>query len=252
MRLFNKWLRRTLLLALCAGLLYLGWVTARQMESRKVLESAAVSAVNAVQDAENDVCPIDFAQLKEHNSHIYAWLTIPGTQINYPIHQHPEIDDYYLSHSTQGRTSHEGAVFTEATYNSTDFADPVTLVYGHRRESEVIFGRLQEAYADSASFETHQSFVIYLPERELHYEVFAALPYDARHILYNYDFTRSRMFSKFFNSIFDTREIGVTLDEDLKPTPEEHVVILSTCLKGDDSRRFLVMAKCVQEIQYGS
>lgn len=251
MRRNNKNMLIVVLALLIAALTAVGLMGKKHFDAKSALENAALAAISAAKNAENTQCPIDFAQLQENNAHIYAWLTIPGTQINYPIHQHPEIDGYYLDHGTEGRPSHEGAIFTEATYNSRDFSDPVTLVYGHRRESEAIFGRLQEAYSDTAAFGEHKTFVIYLPDRELHYEVFAALSYDARHILYNYDFSRSRMFSKFFNSIFDTREIGVILDEDLKPTPEEHVVILSTCLKGDDSQRYLVMAKCMQEIQYG-
>ena len=88
-----------------------------------------------------------------------------------------------------------------------------------------------------------------LPEKELHYKVFAAVPYDNRHILYTYDFTSKRRYNAFLNSIFDVREIGAQHSTDVPVTPEDKLLILSTCLQGNSHRRFLVVAKCVDEVE---
>ena len=35
---------------------------------------------------------IDFAALQEENSDVYAWIYVPGTNVDYPVLQHPEDD----------------------------------------------------------------------------------------------------------------------------------------------------------------
>ena len=89
----------------------------------------------------------------------------------------------------------------------------------------------------------------YLTEKEMHYKVFAAVPYDNRHILYTYDFTSKRRYNAFLNSVFDVREIGAQHSTDVSVTPEDKLLILSTCLQGNSHRRFLVVAKCVDEVE---
>ena len=37
----------------------------------------------------------DFGQLHEQNQDIYAWIVVPGTQVDYPLLQ-SETDNYYL------------------------------------------------------------------------------------------------------------------------------------------------------------
>ena len=71
---------------------------------------------------------IDFAALQAINPDIYAWLEIPGTDISYPVVQHPDDDSYYLRRNSDREYSAGGAIFSEATYNSTDLNDPVTIL----------------------------------------------------------------------------------------------------------------------------
>ena len=48
---------------------------------------------------------IDFAAMQqETNEHIYAWITVPGTVIDYPVLQHPEVVGYYLDHNLDHST----------------------------------------------------------------------------------------------------------------------------------------------------
>ncbi len=129
--------------------------------------------------------PVDFASLQEMNPDIYAWLYIPETDISYPILQSGDGDDeFYLNHDSTGKSSRDGSIFTQGAYNAKDFNDPVTLVYGHHMRSGAMFGNLQEIYSAQGGLKAHQAIVVYLPDRELRYQVFAAVPHDMRHILY--------------------------------------------------------------------
>ena len=188
------------------------------------------------------VSPIDFASLQERCPDIYAWLEIPDTDISYPVAQNAD-DTWYLTRDIDGNYSSDGTLFTESAYNGTDLTDPATVIYGHRMNSGAMFGTLQKTYSDPESFEAHREIVLYLPDQEIHATVFAAVPYDNRHILYNYNFENARMTRLFLNSVRLVRDLGANLDEDAFPQEGDRMVILSTCQKGNRQMRYLVLAK---------
>ena len=153
-----------------------------------------------------------------------------------------------MTHYSDGNDSSAGAIFTESAYNSTTMEDPVTVAYGHQMHAGTMFGKLQETYSQENALEDYGEVIVYLPEKELHYQVFAAVPYDNRHILYNYDCTDSRRFNAFLNSIYEVRELGAVRNREIYVTPEAHLLVLSTCLTGNDHKRYLVRAKRQAEI----
>jgi len=193
------------------------------------------------------VSPVDFEDLWAMNPDVYAWLYIPGTQINYPILQREGDDAFYLKHNSEGRTSKSGAIFTEETYTKKDFTDPVTLVYGHRSSSGAMFGTLQTTYSSLEGIDTYRDIVVYLPEQEIHYEVFAAVPHDMRHILYYNDFSDPAVLQTFLEQVLSVRSINASIDEGAHVTADDQLLILSTCLRGDRQQRFLVLAKRTDE-----
>lgn len=187
--------------------------------------------------------PVDFASLWEMNPEIYAWLYIPGTQVNYPILQRVGDDKFYLNHNSEGRFSDGGAVFTEASYTSTGFTDPVTVVYGHYMRSGTMFGSLQATYSAENGIAEHREIIVYLPEEEQHYQVFAAVPFNMRHILYYNDFRNRKVFEAFLEQVFSVRSINASIDEETEVGAGDQLLILSTCLRGDSTQRYLVLAK---------
>lgn len=197
---------------------------------------------------ESYVGPIDFASLQGVNPDIYGWLCIPGTEFDFPLVQRQGDDSFYLTHDSDGNESSAGAIFTESAYNSTTMEDPVTVAYGHQMHAGTMFGKLQETYSQENALEDYGEVIVYLPEKELHYQVFAAVPYDNRHILYNYDCTDSRRFNAFLNSIYEVREIGAQFNSEVTVSTGDKVLVLSTCLAGNSQRRYLVLAVCQAEI----
>lgn len=187
--------------------------------------------------------PIDFESLQKANPDIYAWLYVEGTEISYPVLQHPEDDTYYLTHTSSGEKEKKGALYTEKAYNSKEFDDPLTVIYGHHMKSGEMFGKLQETYAEENAMENHGEFIIYLPDRELHYKVFAAVPYKSYHLLGNDDTTKPSVFGEFLDSMYQIRAVGAVFNEDEKATTNDKVVVLSTCLIGNNKRRYLVLGK---------
>ena len=190
--------------------------------------------------------PVDFESLWRENSDIYAWLDLPGTKISDPILQRDGEDTYYLKHDAHGQPSSWGSIFTESLYNTTTFADPVTVIYGHQMYDGSMFSSLQRIYSAPSWMEESRELVIYQKYRELHYEIFAAVPTDSRHLLYSYDFTDEDVFTAFFDTLLHSRALDAQIVPDASVSPDDRVVILSTCYAGDYSKRFLVLAKLTQ------
>lgn len=241
-----------LLMAFACVLIFLG--VFQNDESAMIETETETEAAETTESAEEETeaayeSPIDFASLQAQNADIYAWLDIPGTDISYPVLQNAEDDTTYLDHGEDGSASSAGALFTEHTYNGLDFTDPVTIIYGHHMRSGVYFGNLQSIYSDEENFEEYSEAVIYLPDSELHYTVYAAVPYDNRHILYYYDFTVASDYHTFLNTVSGIRTIGANYSEDIEVTTEDTILILSTCLKGDNTQRYLVIYKLEEVLQ---
>ena len=85
-----------------------------------------------------------------------------------------------------------GCIYTEY-YNSTDFQDPNTVIYGRNTESR--FGMLHQ-YQDRSYFDEHREIKIYLSDRVLTWQIFAAYTYDDRHLIMTYDFWDANVFSR--------------------------------------------------------
>ena len=91
--------------------------------------------------------------------------------------------------------------------------------------------------------ENAQYVVIYLPETTKIYYIVATITYDESHILYYNDFSSEEGFNRFFDKVYSSTGDEVQLVEDARPQFGDNVLILSTCLRTDRTRRFLVIAK---------
>lgn len=186
---------------------------------------------------------INFAELQKAAPDAYAWIRIPDTEINYPICQSETDNSYYLSHTAQKEDRFEGAVFTE-NYNSRDFTDPVTVIYGHNMKNESMFADLHK-FSDKDFFDKHPEFTIETENGVLNCRVFAAYSANNRHLLKSYDFSDRDVYASYLKSIFQIKDMSANIDDSVEVTPDDRIVVLSTCT-GDHSTRFLVQAKITE------
>lgn len=187
--------------------------------------------------------PIDFESLQKRNPDAYAWITVPGTQIDYPILQRENDNAYYLTHTIDHEEKTEGAIFTE-NYNSIDFEDPNTVIYGHDMKNGTMFRSLLE-YQDREFFEENKEIIIYTPDAIRHYEIFAAYPYDNRHILRSFNLNDKNIFKIYLESIFSVRNMNSCIDTSMEVDTDDKIVTLSTCYGSRRDQRYLVQAVLV-------
>lgn len=187
--------------------------------------------------------PIDFAALQQQNPDVYAWIQVPGTEVDYPILQSSNDNTYYLNHTIDGEEKKEGAIFTE-NYNTKTFEDPNTVIYGHDMKNGSMFQSIHK-YMDRSFFDNNRDIVIYMPDQILHYKIFAAYLTDNKHLLMNYNFWSKDEYQQYLNSIFSMRDMNAFIDTSTEVTTEDKIITLSTCYAGISNQRYLVQAVLV-------
>lgn len=183
---------------------------------------------------------VDIAALQEEvNGHIYAWISVPGTVIDYPVLQHPEEMDYYLEHNPDGTSGLPGGIYTQRM-NAKDWTDPNTLIYGHNMRNGTMFADLHK-YEDQDFFDENRYIHIYTESGEiLVYEIFAAYVTDDRHQLMIWNLNTEDGFQSYLDAVPEHTGRGCHFREDISPTVEDKLLTLSTCVGGQDNQRYLV------------
>ena len=171
---------------------------------------------------------------------VYAHLHVEGTNIDYPVAQHPSDDSYYLSHDINNQETIYGAIFTERV-NAKDFNDLATIVYGHDTRDGTMFGTLSY-FADPDFFNKNKLVTIQTQQEKIFYEVFAAYSFTDEHIFHTFHLENKASINEYFGKI---KEFSGQLNgnyRELVRKPSEKLLILSTCDAEDGGRRFVVHA----------
>lgn len=152
------------LLALLIGI-YAFWDTHELME-------IADSQTYAVYKPDSDD-NLTFKELKERNPDVIGWIDVYGTNIDYPIVQGKDNDEY-LNKTVLGKFSTTGSIFLDAS-NKKDFTDYQNILYGHYMAERKMFGDM-ELFKEKSFFDSHKYGVIHrLGEKSRGIEFFAFL-----------------------------------------------------------------------------
>ena len=207
--------------------------------------SASSDSYDSAGGGGREQVPIDFESLQKECPDAYAWIRIPGTAIDYPVCQMVEGDQgFYLNHGADKSEDYAGAIYSE-NYNSRDFNDPVTVLYGHDMSNGTMFKDLH-LFEDRAFFDKNREVLIYLPEKVIHYKIFAAYNYNDNHLLLNNEnFEDPVIFDEFLQDILSQRSMSGFVDQNTQLNRSSRILTLSTCNAYDD-QRYLVQCVLVR------
>ena len=181
---------------------------------------------------------INFAPYIEKCPDVYAWIEIPGTNIDYPIaYCEDAVDPFYFTHDIDGNPSDSGMIITDSM-NAGDFSDPVTLIYGQDPGDGTMFSGLHD-FRSAEFFKEHDSINIYMKDVQLLYRIYACCIGPSDHILVNNDFNDPAAFTEYFDSIKDTRDLSMNIRDDAKPSIGDHVITLVTHCDDENKRLFV-------------
>lgn len=179
--------------------------------------------------ADNEIYqdPVDFAGYMAVNREVYAYIRVPGTNIDYPVVQSGISDNYYLRRTWEDKPDYRGSIFTQSA-NAREFTDPVTVVYGHNTDKGDMFSELLY-FTDSGFFDKHDIFYIFIPGHILVYRIFSAHTFDDRHILNSYDFSSPEVLEEFQQTLLNPPVLEKNVREGTELNETSEIVTLSTC-----------------------
>jgi len=173
------------------------------------------------------------------NGDIIGYLKIEGTSIDYPVVQTGN-NQFYLDHNIYKESDRAGWVFLDFE-NDTSRDDPNTIIYAHNMRDDVMFHSLRN-YTSKDYFENHRYITFNTEYADQTWEVFS--------------FYRAPTSFYYIQVFFPTHDDFVKLlmemksrsmyDTGVEVFPEDRVLILSTCVGGNDrNERYVLNARLI-------
>lgn len=207
---------------------------------------ATTPAATAKELSEN---PVDIPELSVENPDIYSWIYIPNTNVNYPVAQSGEDDNFYLDHNIYKSYSFPGTIYSQSC-NKKDYSDRVTVLYGHNMLDGSMFATLHY-FSDPDFFEENKYFYVYTDDHILTYEVVSAFIYDDRHIMNSFNFLDDEVYAEWQAEALNPRSVQSNVRSGVELNLDDKMLVLSTCLNGGGDGRYLVQGVLVNDEQTG-
>lgn len=251
----RKIIRFLLFLVALAALLFSGYqITRYLLENRerdtvtrevidrfvKPAPSAPVEETEPQQGTEETHMPrvqapisVDFAALQAEHPDIIAWLYGEDTPIHDPVVQAQD-NDYYLRRLLDGSWNTAGTLFLDYR-NAPDFSDGRSIIYGHSMKDGSMFGSLLE-YRDPAYYQAHPSLYLLTPEGDYRVEFVAGYEVADNSMLYALPDSASQR-----EELLQYAMEHSTFDSGVQVTPEDRLLMLSTCAYDFEGARFVLL-----------
>ena len=178
---------------------------------------------------------LDLDALRRTNPDVLGWISIPGTQLDYPVLQ-SEDNQYYLTHTWEKQRNSAGSVFLECQL-SGDFSEFNTILYGHNMKNGSMFGSLRQ-YRTQSHYEANPHIYMTDGETIRRYEIFAAFEAEVTGYTYRLDINTPEK----KQALLDYSLARSVIDAEAVPTPEDAVITLSTCTGNGYDTRWVVQA----------
>ena len=235
-----------------------GWLSSKLLDVLKKPEMEEDQVVAETKTVENEVHAAEFTEpegpkilskyqkLYEKNSDFAGWITIPGTEIDYPVMQAvSESSEFYLDHDFDGKSDINGSIFLDSR-NDLENPNDNMVVYGHNMKSGMMFGGLKE-YLDKNYWQEHKSITFDTIYEEAEYEIIAVclskVEEDDSSFKY-YDFIDAGNKKAFKRYVENIKALNI-MDEDIEVSYGDKLLTLSTCNNyTKDGRLFIVAKKC--------
>jgi len=181
-----------------------------------------------------NISPFD-AYWQQINPHYVGWLTIDGTNINFPVVRAYD-NTRYLTTTFFGEANIVGAIFMD--YRNTYLSAPHIIIYGHEVHDEfqnpLMFGSLYR-FLDEDFLAANNS-IIFMADDTMHeFEIFSARQTDIFDPAYQLNFTAYGEFARF-------------LERNGAPAYATQIITLSTCVGTYYYKRMIVQGSLIHAL----
>ena len=184
-----------------------------------------------------------FEELQAINPEVIAWLTVYGTNIDYPVTQGTD-NMKYVNTNAEGRHSLSGAIFLDYR-NSPHFTDFNSIFYGHHMENNVMFGEIT-SFSNEDFFKDHRYGSLFADGKTHGIEFFAFVHADANDTqVFRPNITNPEAQQRYLDTLM---EMAVIVRDDVNITTQDRIVLLSTCSPNETSRRDILVGRIINYV----
>lgn len=189
---------------------------------------------------------IDFDVLHKQNEEIFAWIYVPGTNIDVPIAQSAERDGFYEDHNWKQEEDENGCAYTEMA-NLINMCDFNTVVHGKSNEEGTMFSELHK-FSDKDFFDKNGQIYIYQPDNVLTYQVVAIHREEKHSIIQDYDLVSSDGCESYIRDIKEkAAQTGIYREGWDELTPRHFLLTLVTECPEEEGTQEVITAVLVQD-----
>ncbi len=228
----------TALFLLSSMVVGLQWWQAKQSKDSFEQAIALVAQANSSPTTASEL----YSVLLSVNADFVGWLSIKGTQLNYPVVQSIGRPNHYLHHGFNGEASPYGVPYVDERCH-LDSSDNIT-IYGHNMANGSMFHTLLN-YADKGYYEQHPIISFDTLSDFEEYAIIAAFRIDVASgdfFYTNYITMNEMLFDEYITQLEKTALYDTGVDIEYGDT----LLTLSTCEDNVENGRFVVVAKKIQ------
>lgn len=182
-----------------------------------------------------DYQPHSISELTSMNSGCFGWISITGTNINYPVMHTQSNPQKYLNRNFYGEYSYSGTPFLDARCS----ADSTNLIiYGHHMNNGTMFAELCN-YTNTSYRDEHKAVVLETKDGVSAYTVFSVLKVKSDDEWYRFT---SELTENRYNSMVEYAKEKSIYETGIAPKYDQQILTLSTCYGNNQNDRILVLA----------
>ena len=182
---------------------------------------------------------VDFSELIKKNPDTVGWISLSGTNINYPVVQTTN-NDFYLNHTFDRSYNQAGWVFADYR-NSVDGKDKNMIFYAHGRVDGTMFGTLRNVLTNGWLNNPDNFTVRTSNAREnALWQVFSVYHIETTTDYIKTGFNDDQDFQNFTNMLINRSAFNFHTNV----TGTDHILTLSTCYS--NTERVVLHAKLIK------
>ncbi|MBR1773839.1 MAG: sortase [Eubacterium sp.] len=185
-----------------------------------------------------------FADLYTRNHEFVGWLTVDGTNIDYPVMHTPDDEEKYLRRDFDGNSSSSGTLFVAAASDPIAPSDNV-IIYGHNMKAGTMFHSLLN-FEKKEYYEEHKLIEFDTIEEDAQYEVIAAFRTkidESDPNLYKYYEFHNASSEEEFNEYVSKVKSMTPYEIEATAKYGDKLITLSTCAYHAEEGRYVIVAK---------
>lgn len=180
--------------------------------------------------------------LHEKNKDLVGWVSVAGTEIDYPVMQNSSDAEYYLHRNFEKKTDKNGLPILDI---NCDIKEPGSnfIIYGHHMKSGMMFAGLLK-YAEKDFYNAHKEVCFDTIYEEGRYRIFSAFYTEVPETERDFDFSvysgkmEKEKFDEYVEHVTESSLFGTGI----KPVWGQTLITLVTCSYHTENGRFIVAA----------